>query len=229
VIQTQVQVALEDPDPQLQTDQLRVLERLTRRLGRLVDDLLFLARQDSGMTPLQLGPVQLDELATDVLEEQQAIATEKGVVLSLHLASSASPETAYCIQGDRNQLTRLLTNLVSNAVQYTPAAGQVEVLLQRTKHQGIAQVQIQVKDTGIGIPAESIPHLFDRFYRVDPARKNPDTGSGSGLGLAIVKVIVENHQGQIQVESTPNQGTKVTVTLPYQRVEALPVVQKFQV
>lgn len=229
VIQTNVQVALADPDPQLQQDQLRVVERLTRRLGRLVDDLLFLARQDSGITPLKWETVALDELIAEVVEEQQSIADDKTLSLWLQHQNAATPltpagpDTAYYqVQGDRDQLTRLFTNLISNAVQYTPNQGKIEVILQRLKQQGGACFQIQIKDTGIGIPAEALPHLFDRFYRVDPARRTLGSqslrqaanSSGSGLGLAIAKVIVDNHQGQIQVESLPQQGTTVTVTLP---------------
>jgi OmpR-family two-component system manganese-sensing sensor histidine kinase len=214
VIQTNVQVALADPDPHLQQDQLRVIERLTRRLGRLVDDLLFLARQDSGITPLQLDGVRLDELLKEVMEEQEAIATEKSLTLSLHL-----PETlGEMVQGDRNQLTRLLTNLVSNAVQYTSGGGKVEVTLQQ-KVQNMAQIQI--KDTGIGIPAESLPQVFDRFYRVDPARSGGKGRSETGLGLAIAKVIAESHHGHIQVESVPQQGTTFTVVLPCYRPDVV--------
>ncbi|MCU0565576.1 MAG: HAMP domain-containing histidine kinase [Oculatellaceae cyanobacterium Prado106] len=222
VIQTNVQVALEDPDPHLQQDQLRVVERLTRRLGRLVDDLLFLARQDSGIAPRQTELVPFNDLLQEVMEEQQAIATEKFLSLLLHLDETAN----YGVMGDRNQLTRLLTNLISNAIYYTPTGGKIEVTLQRLKSPSTQQLQLRIQDTGIGIPAEALPQLFDRFYRVDPARKNaPDQSNvspnaigenrtGSGLGLAIAKVIVENHQGQIQVESTLHQGTLFTVHLP---------------
>lgn len=229
VIQTNVQVALADPDPALQQNQLKVIERLTRRLGRLVDDLLFLARQDSGMTPLKLGPVQLDELIQDVVEEQQTIASDQTIRLSVQPRETGNgpglepvPPSLYAIQGDQDQLIRLFTNLISNAVQYTPGSGQVEITLQRLKPQGNSQIQIQIKDTGIGIPTEALPHIFDRFYRVDPARAPTQMGgsdqtrrsAGSGLGLAIAKVIVENHQGHIHVQSIPNQGTTLTVTLP---------------
>jgi two-component system, OmpR family, manganese sensing sensor histidine kinase len=220
VIQTNVQVALEDPDPHLQQDQLRVIERLTRRLGRLVDDLLFLARQDSGMMPLQQDVVRLDELLKEVMEEQNAIALEKDLNLSLKLPENSTE----IVQGDRNQITRLLTNLISNAVQYTPEGGKVEVVLQ-PKMPNMAQ--IQVKDTGIGIPAEALPQLFERFYRVDPARSlagiSKSAGgkgrSETGLGLAIAKAIAESHQGQIQVESLPQQGTTFTVLLPCLRLD----------
>lgn len=229
VIQTNVQVALADPDPHLQQDQLKVVERLTRRLGRLVDDLLFLARQDSGMTPLKLDTVHLDELIQEVIEEQQSIATDKTLTFLLKSSDSSTKtgfnktveaHSAYTVQGDRDQLIRLFTNLISNAVQYTPASGRIEVSLQRIKHPGTSQIQIQIKDTGIGISNESLPHIFDRFYRVDPARTTlsystkSEATAGSGLGLAIAKVIVENHQGQISATSTPNQGTTFSVVLP---------------
>lgn len=225
VIQTNVQVALADPDPHLQQEQLRVVERLTRRLGRLVDDLLFLARQDSGITPLTLSSVRLDELLQEVVEEQQVIAGDQGLTLSLAIESGTSElndAMQYVIQADRDQLIRLFTNLISNAVQYTPH-GRVDVKLKRLKHQGMAQLQVQVQDTGIGIPANSLPHIFERFYRADPARSNsggyanPERTSGSGLGLAITKVISDNHQAQIAVESIPDRGTTFTVTLPCSR------------
>ncbi len=232
VIQTNVQVALADPDPSLQQDQLRVIERLTRRLGRLVDDLLFLARQDSGITGIQIVPVKLDRLLQEVVEEQQAIALEKNLQLHFQVADQAQvadktigaesekgtekSQPPYAIRGDADQLTRLFTNLISNAVQYTPT-GKVEVVLQRLKLQGTTYVQVQVQDSGIGIPAEALPHIFDRFYRVDPARTattQVNRSTGSGLGLAIAKVIVDNHQGQIQVTSAVNHGTQFTVSLP---------------
>jgi OmpR-family two-component system manganese-sensing sensor histidine kinase len=233
VIQTNVQVALADPDPHLQQDQLKVIERLVRRLGRLVDDLLFLARQDSGMIPLKLDWVPLDDLIHDVIEEQQAIATDKALTLSwkeFDLVPATGKDhpsvSPYRVQADRDQLIRLLTNLISNAIQYTPANGQIDVVLQRIKHQGTVQLRVQVSDTGIGIPADSLPHLFDRFYRVDPARastkfpnQKPESTTGSGLGLAIAKAIVENHQGQIHIDSNPNQGTTVCVMLPCQHLD----------
>ncbi|NET33275.1 MAG: sensor histidine kinase [Cyanothece sp. SIO1E1] len=239
VIQTNVQVALADPDPQWQQHQLQVVERLTRRLSRLVDDLLFLARQDSNIAQLRPNSISLQGLLTEVIEEQQLIAADKGVTLALELPISSEITTAakanrssplYLIQGDRDQLTRLFTNLISNAVHYTPSHGQVQISLQGLKQSGTRQLEVKVKDTGIGIPSEELPHLFDRFYRVDQARaragtqprpekSGPATASGSGLGLAIAKAIVENHQGQIQVDSTPDEGTTFTVILPWQRFE----------
>ncbi|MEQ8756749.1 MAG: ATP-binding protein [Coleofasciculus sp. G1-WW12-02] len=259
-IQANVQVALADPDmePQWQRHQLKVVERLTQRLGRLVNDLLFLARVDSGMVQPEWQPVPLDALLMEVIEEQQLIADQKGIFLSLHLPETPdfdlnyddvnaesfvdstsdseardrittlqplqSPDDeAFTILGDWNQLARLFTNLVSNAVQYTPAKTdkdeegwvQVKLELVNRPHKGGRQIsswiQVQVRDNGMGIPETALPLIFDRFYRIDPARTH-DT-AGSGLGLAIAKAIVDNHHGQIQIDSILNQGTTVTVIL----------------
>ncbi|MGQ4648443.1 ATP-binding protein [Lyngbya aestuarii] len=248
-IQTNVQVALGDPDLEspLQRQQLKVVERLTQRLGRLVNDLLFLARADSGIMQSEWQSVPLDALLIEVIEEQQLVAVQKGVALSLHLVETPSQKTtiqessgflaltedAFTLQGDWNQLARLFTNLVSNAVQYTPVSGKttaqasVQVELQQLERLSNMRgrniqslLRVQVRDTGTGIPESALPHIFDRFYRVDPARKH-DATAGSGLGLAIARAIVENHHGRIQVESVLNQGTTVVVTLPASKSEKL--------
>ncbi|MBW4522405.1 MAG: sensor histidine kinase [Scytolyngbya sp. HA4215-MV1] len=241
-IQTNVQVALSDPNPDPETQQyhLQVVERLTRRLGRLVDDLLFLARQDSGIVQPQRVPVSLDTLLQEVVEEQRAIADEKGIQLSVKIQdeqdgeqelgvgsqesevrsqeSGSKPANLLTLFADRDQIARLLINLVSNAIQYTPMGGKVGLQLERLVRTNTSQLQIKVSDTGVGIPADALPQIFDRFYRVDPARAS--TSKGSGLGLAIARAIVENHQGQIRIESAVNEGTIVTVTLPQIRLES---------
>ena len=266
LIQTNVQVALTDLDlvglPESAAlqyrQQLKVVERLTKRLGRLVDDLLFLARQDSGIVQPQFSPCPLDALLIEVVEEQQLAAAEKKISLTLDLVEPPEGEEAsysnlkeehpqapqlfselidnwFTLQGDSNQLARLFTNLIGNAVHYTPPGGQVKVKLHRTAISKASQsrvripplasfvtsrLQVIISDTGIGIPESALPRLFDRFYRVDPARTHAattlavETPTGSGLGLAIAQAIVQNHQGQIQAESTLAQGTTFTVTLP---------------
>jgi OmpR-family two-component system manganese-sensing sensor histidine kinase len=223
-IQTNVQVALSegDIDPQYQ-QQLQLIERLIRRLGKLVDNLLFLARQDSGIVPLQLVEIPLDALLIEVIEEQQVIATAAGIKLSLEIVDSAKTVDSFTVSGDWEQLARLFTNLISNAVHYTAAGGKIDVeltfIVKGKKNSSLlnGDLQVKIKDTGIGIPPEAIPHLFDRFYRVDPARTH-HTIAGSGLGLAIAQTIVENHYGDIRIESQVNQGTTVTVTLPAQKL-----------
>lgn len=247
MIQTNVQVALADPDLEspLQRQQLKVVERLTQRLGRLVNDLLFLARVDSGMLQPEWQPVQLDALLMEVIEEQQLVAAEKGISLSLHFVETPTEEIsgehcsifpsladdAFTLLGDWDQLARLFTNLVSNAIQYTPAStenpGEASVQVELQQLERLSNVggrnaqsllRVQVRDTGIGIPESALPHIFDRFYRVDPARKH-EAAEGSGLGLAIAKAIVENHHGQIQLESVRDRGSTVTVILPISKLE----------
>ena len=256
MIQTNVQVALADPDPMppLQRQQLQVVERLTQRLGRLVDDLLFLARSDSGIVQIQHQPCPLDALLMQVIEEQQLVAAQKQIALSLNiketpsedlgfaisdfrlktsergkwnqtpstanssLANLPSDEEVFTLLGDWDHLVRLFTNLVSNALQYTASGGRVQVELQESRRPNLNYLQVIIRDTGKGIPESALPHIFDRFYRVDPARTHDSrrisASTGSGLGLAIAATIVENHQGHIQIESLLNQGTTVTVNLP---------------
>ncbi|MCS6814542.1 MAG: HAMP domain-containing histidine kinase [Cyanobacteria bacterium] len=248
-IQTTVQVALTDPDidPATQHQQLQVVERLTRRLGHLVDDLLFLARQDSNTLEPTMAAVSLVELLKDVVEEQRIRAMEKAIHLSfqgdLGVSSSEQessaetpltttnslPSDACVIWGDRNQLARLFTNLVSNALQFTPSGGSVRVEIHRIHRldqpEALAvskaiprlkppYLQVSVIDTGIGIPADAVPHLFDRFYRVDPSRTHSRHKGGSGLGLAIAQAIAQAHHGHILVESQPGYGSTFTVVLP---------------
>ncbi|MDB9527456.1 ATP-binding protein [Oscillatoria sp. CS-180] len=226
VIQTNVQVALAelDTDEEAQQQHLHVIERLTRRLGRLVDDLLFLARQEGGLAPLKEEPVDLPLLLADVIEEQSAIADNKAISLTCQACENvllalvddpgtATAQATWTVLGDADQLTRLFTNLISNSLQYTPDHGDVVVSFAEGRLQSLPAIQIKVKDNGMGIAKEALPHVFDRFYRADPARQR-SAATGSGLGLAIAKVIVENHHGDIHLQSTPNQGTEVTVVLP---------------
>ena len=204
VIQTNVQVALADPEPdtEFQHAQLQVVERLTRRLGRLVDNLLFLARQDGGLIPMQWEELDLIQLLSEVVEEQTLLAHSQGLNLVYQTIPAAS------LLGDRDQLTRLFTNLISNAIQYT-SQGTVTVTV-KTVHEGY---QVSVCDTGIGLSKEQQTQVFERFYRVDKARSRRD-GAGSGLGLAIAKAIIINHQWHIRIESQLGAGTSVMATLP---------------
>ncbi|MFP4133115.1 MAG: sensor histidine kinase [Halothece sp.] len=218
MIQTNVQMALNYPDSNLQQQQLQVIERLTQRLGKLVNDLLFLARSDSGMLEIKQQSVPLDELLMEVVEEQSAIAQQKGINLNLEIPES---DQEFSLKGDRDQLARLFTNLISNAIEHSTPQNNtsyqtVTVELDSSQRHHNQSLKVQVKDTGKGIPPEEIPHLFDRFYRVSPYPKMTETkeGTGAGLGLAIAQAIVENHHGHLTVESIPEKGTTFTVTLP---------------
>ncbi len=226
MIQTNVQMALDYPDvnPEIQRKQLSVIERLTKRLGNLVNDLLFLARSDSGTLPVDLQTIPLDALLLEVIEEQRIFAENKGIKLSFQVLDppKSDSEDKFTLIGDWTQLIRLFTNLISNALIYTNVSvitphPTVDVILQVLYLDKQKQLQVMVKDNGIGIAKEDISHLFDRFYRVDPARHhqpNPSASGGSGLGLAIASAIVENHHGKIMINSELHQGTSVTVLLP---------------
>jgi two-component system, OmpR family, manganese sensing sensor histidine kinase len=213
-IQTNVQVALATADqlPIEQQQQFQVVERLTRRLGKLVDDLLFLARQDSGDAPIDQEAVPLDALLIEVLEEQQLAAKARGIQLTLEIADGP---TEFNVYGNWNQLARLFTNLITNAVQYTPTSAQQPEVALRLESQG-NQLRVAVRDRGIGIAATDLPRLLNRFYRVQAARGRTDLDGvgGSGLGLSIVQSIVDRHQGELKIDSMPDRGTTVTVVLP---------------
>jgi two-component system, OmpR family, manganese sensing sensor histidine kinase len=213
-IQTNVQVALATtaPLPTEQRQQLQVIERLTRRLGRLVDDLLFLARQDSN-APLKAEQIPLDALLLEVIAEQQLAATTKGIQLQIEIADAP---TEFNIWGDWDELARLFTNLITNAIQYTPEktpAATVTIQLQSVPKSNPPCWQVQVQDQGMGIAEADLPRLLDRFYRVYPAGNN---SKGSGLGLSIVQAIAHRYQGEISIDSSIDIGTTVTVTLPTQ-------------
>jgi OmpR-family two-component system manganese-sensing sensor histidine kinase len=153
------------------------------------------------------------QILSEVGEEQQAIAQQKQITLEVH-----NQESKLVVSGDRDRLGRLFTNLISNAISYTPAGGKVQIIAQPRTSQN--QIQVQIKDTGIGIPEAELSQIFERFYRYQPQKSskssaksiNPAT-SGSGLGLAIAKAIADSHQGQINVESKVGQGTTFTVIL----------------
>lgn len=210
LIQTNVQVALADSQPDRQAQQLQAIERITRRLGRLVDDLLFLARQDSGIVPLRLQACALDGILMAVITEQEIIAQAQQVTLDFEITDSPGPDTdpnqdPFTLQGDEDQLLRLFTNLISNAIVHSPKSGWIRIQLSQE-----AQVyRVTIQDQGPGIPSESLVRIFDRFFRLEPT-----LSEGSGLGLAIAEAIVQNHQGKIQVKSGINQGTSFIVCLP---------------
>ncbi len=225
MIQTNVQMALNYPEaePQLLQRQLQVVERLTKRLGNLVNDLLFLARSDSGIVQANFQLLPLDALLIEVIEEQRIFAEQKNIFLSLRLVEPGDKnleDEIFTLKGDWEQLARLFTNLISNALEHVnlsaPEAS-IEVELKILKGDRQEYLQVEVKDNGVGIPESALPHLFDRFYRVDPARphqKGNTDATSAGLGLAIAKAIVENHQGKISVTSVMNLGTTFTVIIP---------------
>lgn len=220
-IQTNVQMAI--AYPQTGDQRLQVIERLTERLGNLVNDLLFLARSDSGIVQPIEQAVPLDALLMEVVEEQRLIADKQGICLSLSIVEPDQEDFSYSdemftMEGDWDQLARLFTNLISNALKHAflpeSEPKNVAVELEKSKRDRQSVLLVRVKDNGIGIPEAALSHIFDRFYRLDPARQNSATSGGTGLGLAIALAITLSHHGQISVESQIDQGTIFTVTLP---------------
>jgi signal transduction histidine kinase len=173
------------------------------RLQRLVADLRLLAVTDAGELRLNLAPVNVASLLEHVAASFKPSAEQKEISLTV-TTDSDLPE----IQADESRLDRILSNLVSNAIRHTPAGGKVSILATRQQK----TILISIEDTGEGIPAPDLPHIFDRFYRADKSRTGED-GASSGLGLAIAKALVEAHGGMIWAESEEEEGTRVHITL----------------
>ena len=171
-------------------------------LQRLVQDLRLLSLADAGQLQLVQTDVDLSSLLDGISDSVQAVAEERGVRLR-----SIVPQEPLVVVGDADRLRQVLGNLVSNALRYTPAGGNVTL---RAWEQG-GQVRVAVSDTGPGIAPKDLPHVFDRFYRADAARDR--ASGGSGLGLSIARALVEAHGGQMQVESTLGEGTTFTIVL----------------
>jgi heavy metal sensor kinase len=174
-----------------------------QRMAQIVDDLLALSQFDYGEKVLQLKPLDFSDLLIEVCEQQRNQAKSKGV--TLELTESVPAE----IKGDSSRLRQMVRNVLDNAIKYTPAGGRVSIELDEPDGKAF---RLRVSDTGIGIPEAALPHIFDRFYRVDQARTREE--GGSGLGLSIVKQIVEAHGGNVSVQSDIGIGTIVTLTLP---------------
>jgi len=189
-----------------QQDYVTVLQGINaeaERLGNLISDLLALARGDEGRTQFEREPVRLDLLAGAVAANGEPLAAERAITLEVQ---APRPVT---ILGDEARLIQVVMNLLENAVHYTHPGGRVTVVVEARKN----QARLAVRDTGIGIEPEHLPHIFERFYRVDPARRHRG-GSSSGLGLSIVEWVVRAHGGAVAVESQLGQGSCFTVTLP---------------
>ena len=180
---------------------LETCRRASQRMKSLIDCLLMLARGDSGNSALEPSELDLEPVAKECLELMRPLAEERHIQLEATTAPT-------CVQGDRDRISQVLTNLLSNAIRYNHDEGQVHVGVAAENGAAI----LTVTDTGVGIPPEALPHIFDRFYRVDEARSRSE--GGSGLGLAICKTIVEAHGGTITARNETQGGTTIEVRLP---------------
>ncbi|MEW8959149.1 MAG: two-component system histidine kinase PnpS [Moorella sp. (in: firmicutes)] len=200
-VETLLEGAMEDP--QLCRRFLSIINKEARRLQQLIDDLLTLSRLESGGIERSRGMTVFKPVLDGVLATVEHLAAEKGIILETAIAEDIPP-----LAMGENYLSQVLLNLIDNAIKYTPAGGRVTVRAAKEED----GIRVEVEDTGIGIPAESLPRVFERFYRVDKARSR-EMG-GTGLGLAIVKHIIEVHGGRVGVESRPGQGSRVFFIVP---------------
>ena len=181
------------------------------RLSQIVRALLLLSQAETGQLVLQKSPLDLAAVVHDITEQFEIPAEGAQV----HLSASGAGEPLM-MEADRVQIERMLSNLLSNAVKFTPAGGEVRVKL--SKHEN--EAELIVEDTGMGIPADHLPHIFDRFYRVSSPSATASPEKGLGLGLSFVAWIAKAHNGSVKVESEPGKGTRFIVRLPLSPAES---------
>ncbi|GMR04256.1 MAG: hypothetical protein BMS9Abin23_0147 [Thermodesulfobacteriota bacterium] len=191
-----------DMDAERRSEFLRIIDRHATRMSRIIDDLLILSRLETQQFSMVSTPVDLKDIITSTVKGFEKQARDREVRLTTNI-----PEGLPCVSGDRDRLEQVVVNLLDNAIKYTPAGGKVSV--SAAKENG--RVRVDITDTGIGIPEDDMPRIFERFYRVDKARSR-DIG-GTGLGLAIVKHIIQGHDGKIHVESTPGAGSTFSFSI----------------
>ncbi|MFZ5974894.1 MAG: sensor histidine kinase, partial [Bacillota bacterium] len=172
------------------------------RLSNIINDLLLLVSLDHSQSPMHTSILRLDELAAGVVNRMQLLARRRNVILSFEANGEAT------VRADELKIQQALTNLIDNAIKYTPEGGNVDVLVVRRENRAL----VCVTDTGIGIPEEDIKHIVERFYRVEKARSR-STG-GTGLGLSIVQRIIKMHNGTLEIQSKEGEGTSVVFELP---------------
>jgi two-component system sensor histidine kinase BaeS len=204
-------------DPETRAEFLESSGQQIERLDWLAQNLLELSKLDSGLVLLDLRPEDLRAAVESAVEQTTAAARRRGVELSLHL-----PDAPIRIRHDPQRIGQVVANLVANAVKFTPRGGSVSVDVAATP----GGARIEVVDTGVGIDAAELPHIFERFYR--GSRANEARSSGSGLGLAIVRSIVDMHGGTVEVESHVGSGSRFAVTLPRdpRLVEGTPAAER---
>jgi two-component system phosphate regulon sensor histidine kinase PhoR len=206
---TSVKVLLENlmegakDDPAVRDEFIADAAREIDRMHDLVNELLDLAALESGRNQLELSKFDVKSVIEDAVSTVTPQAKQRDVNLEMEV-----PGAPVSLEADKSRLRQVMVNLVANAVKFTPAGGQVTVRVSQEN----GHVRIGVSDSGIGIPAKDLPHIFDRFFRVTRGRSRLQ--GGSGLGLTIVKAAIDAHRGDIGVESTEGQGTTFTITLP---------------
>jgi two-component system sensor histidine kinase ResE len=202
--------------PEARKQAAEVIYNESARMHRMVLDLLDLARLDAGTADLKMSPLNMPALLNAITEKFSPMANKAGVTISVN-----APANLPVLLADGDRLAQVFTNLVDNALKFTSAGGTIKV--QAEMAQG--EMQVSVSDTGRGIPASDLPHVFDRFYQVDISRSRGKK-HGAGLGLAIVLEIVQAHGGRISVRSQEGQGTNFVVNLPLTQSAATTIVRR---
>ena len=192
---------------------LQIVDVESSRMTRLVNDLMTLARMDAGQAILRWEDLDLSDVALEAQERMVPLAERRQIALDL----GDLPELK--VRGDRQYLVQMISNLIENAIKYCPPGGQVRIQTSNALSDDHLVALLRVSDTGPGIPANHVPHLFERFYRVDASRtrdvlEDSTSPTGTGLGLSIVSWIVESHAGHIAVDTEPGEGSAFEVTLP---------------
>jgi signal transduction histidine kinase len=201
--------------PEARRQAVEVILAESSRMHRMVLDLLDLARLDAGTADLKMASVDVGLLLHGVAEKFAPLAKQAGVTISVR-ADDLPP-----VEGDGDRLAQVFTNLVDNALKFTPSRGSVTLSARRAG----GTLEAEVRDTGVGIAPEALQHVFDRFYQADASRARKER-QGAGLGLAIAREIVGAHGGKISVRSQPGQGTAFTLSLPLVQPDAITVISR---
>jgi two-component system OmpR family sensor kinase len=177
-------------------DSLEIIEQQTARLSRIVDDMFMLARADAGNFPIRKTPMYLDEVLDEVVRATRVLSRARQIEVRLKSEEGAA------MTGDEEMIKRMIVNVLDNAVRHAPSGSAVDVQLTRTA----GRYEMAITDTGPGIPEAAQPHIFERFYRADPARSRAND-SGAGLGLALARWIARAHDGDVWLLRSSSQGT----------------------
>ncbi len=207
IVHTTAQVTMEKQhrvEPEYR-EALSIIDKQMLRMTRLVEDMFLLARADAGGVPLRVTSLYLDDVSREALRAAQVLGNRKGVTVG----AGPLPEAAF--SGDESLIRQMVLILLDNAVKYTPAGGTVELTMQERSD----DFEIQVSDTGPGIPPDVQPRLFERFFRADSSRaRSANGGGGSGLGLSIAHWIAEAHHGDVSLRRSSEHGSVFAITLP---------------
>jgi heavy metal sensor kinase len=204
--ESEVALSQADRRPEEYRESLSILNEEGRRLTRIVEDLFVLARGDAGQYQPDHASLYLEETVAECVRAVRSLAARHEIEIQYRDGGEELP-----FRGDEGLIQRMILNLLDNAIKYTPAGGRVSVDVARAG----AGYAVKIADTGIGVPADAQPHIFERFFRVDKARsRGNDTGGGAGLGLSIASWIAELHGGRITLESSNARGSTFVITLP---------------